>query len=144
MAAKRIVVGIDGSDESSLALQKAADIAHAMHAELKIVYVVPRHPPPGPAAYAISDEERRDLGEHDHAAALLAQAERTCRRPGLDVITETETGAVAETLADLADEGRADLVVVGHRGHGAVRRALLGSVADRLMQICTRPVLVVR
>jgi nucleotide-binding universal stress UspA family protein len=144
MATKRVLIGIDGSDESSAALRTAADIAQAMNAELEIVYVVPRQLPAGPDAYARSDEERRDLGEQQYAAALLAQAERSCRRPGLDVITETETGAVAETLADVADTRRADLVVVGHRGRGTVTRALLGSVADRLVQICTRPVLVVR
>jgi nucleotide-binding universal stress UspA family protein len=141
---KRIVVGIDGSDESSAALQKAADLAQALKGELNIVYVVPRQLPPGPDAYVHSEEERRDLIEHQYAAAILAEAERNCRRPGLDVTTETDRGAVAETLADLADARQAILVVVGHRGRGAVRRALLGSVADRLVQICTRPVLVVR
>jgi nucleotide-binding universal stress UspA family protein len=36
------------------------------------------------------------------------------------------------------------LVAVGHRGRGAIRRALLGSVADALVQICPKPVLVAR
>jgi len=36
-----------------------------------------------------------------------------------------------------------DLVVVGHRGRGALARLLLGSVADRLVQICPKPVLIV-
>jgi len=144
MTAKRILVGIDGSEEAGAALAKAADLAQALDAELDVVYVVPRHPPPGPDAYPLTEEERRDLTEHQYAAALLAQAERDVRRPGLQVLTETERGPVAETLADAAAARNADLVVVGHRGRDAVRRAFLGSVADRLVQICSRPVLVVR
>jgi len=139
MGSKRIVVGIDGSEESAAALRKAADLAEAIHAELQIVCIVPRNPPPGPD----SDAERRQLVEHRNAAEILAHAERSCRRPGLGVITETQTGPVAETLADIAESECADMVVVGHRGRDAVR-PFLGSVADRLVQVCNAPVLVVR
>jgi nucleotide-binding universal stress UspA family protein len=60
------------------------------------------------------------------------------------VETIVEPGAPAETLAELAKAGEVDLVVVGHRGRNALSRALMGSVADRLVQICSKPVLVVR
>jgi nucleotide-binding universal stress UspA family protein len=45
-------------------------------------------------------------------------------------------------LARAAEEWDAQLVVVGSRGQGLVRRVMLGSVSDRLVHICTRPVLV--
>lgn len=53
-------------------------------------------------------------------------------------------GAPAEVIADVALEGQFDLVVVGNKGRGAVTRMFLGSVADRVVHICTKPVLVVR
>jgi len=65
-------------------------------------------------------------------------------RGGRAAETIVEKGAPAETLAALAAAGDVDLVVVGHRGRNAVARALMGSVADRLVQICSKPVLVVR
>lgn len=141
---KRIVVGIDGSPESTLAAEKAADLAKATGSELDVVYVVPRRVPPGPDAYVRSEEERRDLVNHDYVAALLAEAERRCQRPGLVVNTETATGPIAETLADYAEEHGAAVVAVGYRGRGAVTRALLGSVAQRLSHISSKPVLIVR
>jgi nucleotide-binding universal stress UspA family protein len=47
-------------------------------------------------------------------------------------------------LAELAESGNFDLVVVGSKGRGAVSRMLVGSITDRLVHICKRPVLVVR
>ena len=43
-----------------------------------------------------------------------------------------------------AQSGDVEMVVVGHRGRGAIKRMLLGSVADRLVQICPKPGLIVR
>jgi nucleotide-binding universal stress UspA family protein len=140
---KRILVGVDGSPEAAAAAEKAADLAKAVGAQLQIAYVVPRRPPPGPEAY-LAPTDRHDLVERHYAAALLHDVELRCAREGLVVDTATHTGATAETLADAADAGKFDLIVIGHRGRGGVRRTLLGSVADRLVQISHKPVLVVR
>ena len=63
---------------------------------------------------------------------------------GIEPQTEILVGSPAEVLADRAAESDVDLVVIGHRGRSAAARVLLGSVADRLMQICGKSVLVVR
>jgi nucleotide-binding universal stress UspA family protein len=56
----------------------------------------------------------------------------------------TAVGPAAEALAELAQAPDIQMVVVGHHGRGAVKRLLLGSVAQRLVQISPKPVLVVR
>jgi nucleotide-binding universal stress UspA family protein len=88
-------------------------------------------------------EANWDMAEQGYAAALLREMEQRCQRPGVRIETMTATGAISETLAQTAGAW-ADLVVVGHRGRGAVKRMLLGSVADQLVQISPKPVLVVR
>ena len=140
---KRILVGVDGSPEAAAAVDKASEIARAIKADVLLAYVVPHHPPPGPETYA-PELVRDDKLEHGYAAAVLRDCETRCTTAGVAVDSMTRTGPVAETLADLAESRGVDLVVVGHRGRGGVRRALLGSVADRLVQISSRPVLVVR
>ncbi len=140
---KRFLVGVDGSPEAEAAVRKACELAKAFGAKLLLVYVAPQHLPRAAEAYA-AEVGGADMIEHDYVPALLFQAELGCRNAGVEAETTCRTGPVAETLADLAEAEGFDLVVVGHRGRGAVRRVLLGSVADRLVQICPRPVLVVR
>lgn len=140
---KRLLVGIDGSPEAAAAVQTAAGLAKALAAKLLLVFVAPRHMPRVTGSFE-AEAGGADLVEHDYVPALLFQAELACRHAGVEADTTCLAGPVAETLADLAETGDFDLVVVGHRGRGAVRRVLLGSVADRLVQICSRPVLVIR
>jgi nucleotide-binding universal stress UspA family protein len=140
---KRLLVGVDGSPESRAAAHKAAELARALGAQLLIAYVIAPFPPVSPSEFG-GAVENWDLAERNYAAALLREMEATCRREVAAVQTTTASGTAAEALAELARAPDIDLVVVGHRGRGAVKRLLLGSVADRLVQISPKPVLVVR
>jgi nucleotide-binding universal stress UspA family protein len=137
---RKILAGVDGSPESRAAAHKAAELARALGAQLLIAYAVAPFPPHSPLNYV----EGWDLAERKYATELLRELEGTCRREAGTVETTTVAGTAAEALAELARAPDIDLVVVGHRGRGAVERLLLGSVADRLVQISPKPVLVVR
>jgi nucleotide-binding universal stress UspA family protein len=138
---KEIIVAVDGSDASNHALEMAADIASKFGAHLTTINVyTPPYLPPDP--YAVSSGELeasvRKYGEDvARGAATVAQA-RGVRADWVAV-----SGAPAELIVDLAIEKDADLVVVGNRGRGAVKRALLGSVSSRLTHICNKPLLIV-
>jgi nucleotide-binding universal stress UspA family protein len=140
---KRILVGVDGSKESQAAATFAAKIAHATGAKLTVAAISFRPDPFGsPELLA-----RTQVFEAEQIASLTqltkgVAAEVAAR--GVEVDTMVESGTPAETLAELASRLDVDLVVVGHRGRGAIRRLLLGSVADRLVQIATKPVTIVR
>ena len=86
----------------------------------------------------------RDLmkDQFDAGKLLLAQAAHELGNPGVSAI-ELE-GPAAERIAEVAERDNYDLVVVGSRGRNAVARLFLGSVADRLVHICKKPVLVAR
>ena len=138
---KRILVGVDGSLESRAAADAAAELARQTHAQVTLAYVLPVPVPLAPDGY-LQSLAAWELAEREYGASLLR--ELAARYGDITVETVAPSGPPAETLADLGKSGDVDLIVVGHRGRGAVTRLLLGSVADRLVQIATRPVLVVR
>lgn len=63
---------------------------------------------------------------------------------GLEATFVHTVGHVAQAIADLAHEGRFDLVVMGSRGNGDVANLVLGSVATKVLAKCTTPVLLIR
>jgi nucleotide-binding universal stress UspA family protein len=138
-AMKTILVGVDGSFEAKATAEFGANLAQATGAKLVLAYCV------APLAAV----EAQPLGAYLEAEGVfgrqvLRELAARCARPGLAIDPLLVDGEPARRLASMALELDADLVAVGHRGRGAVRRVLLGSVADRLVQISPKPVLVVR
>jgi nucleotide-binding universal stress UspA family protein len=89
--------------------------------------------------------ERQDAALADGAAvvqqALLGL--RTLGMPEAEAETRVIEGDAGSALCDLADELDVSAIVVGSRGRGGIRRALLGSVSDHVVRHAGRPVLVV-
>ncbi|WP_244097095.1 universal stress protein [Burkholderia ambifaria] len=82
-----------------------------------------------------------------NGATAISDAETAFRRSGIRGIAKTidACGAdISDVLARAAAECDADLIVMGTHGRRGLRRALLGSVAESLVRIADRPVLVVR
>ncbi len=140
---KRILVGVDGSNESRNAARLAEEIARATGSQLIIASAVPPVIPTEVAPELVVQLEQWWRKEHDQANAIVKKAASSIG-PGIVVETMVIDGAPAVALAEFARAGDVELVVVGHRGRNAVARALLGSVADRLVQISPKPVLVAR
>ena len=139
---KRILVGVDGSKESRDAVKFAADIARAIEAQLVIASAVPGVSAIEGAPELVARAEEWAQKEREQATALVKEIASKVEK-GIVVETLVLSGPAALALADQARAGDVDLVAVGHRGRNAVARALLGSVADRLVQISPKPVLVV-
>ncbi|HUB06862.1 MAG TPA: universal stress protein [Myxococcales bacterium] len=136
-----IVVAIDGSEPSRRAEALAAEIAGKMGARLLLLHVVePIWVPVGdfgqetPVLQQEIEKDSRKLLETE--AARLSQGGQAVETLSLD-------GAPALAIVDVAQARKADLIVMGSRGLGSVRRFLLGSVADRVLHVSERPVLVV-
>lgn len=142
-----IVVGVDGSPSSTVAVEWAARDAEMRNVPLKLVHVVAplvAKPVGGwsditvPADYARMQEDRaRQIIEEAHKVAV--EAASPSRAP--HVTSEVLHGSMVPTLVDLS--AHADMVVVGCRGQGAVASALLGSVSSGLAHHAHCPVAVI-
>jgi nucleotide-binding universal stress UspA family protein len=140
-----VIVGADGSEPSSRAVDAAADVAAMTHAPLRIAYVA--HAPSMESWAYVESSKAGSESTHkvrEHADSTLeAAAERVrAAHPDASVSTEVLYGDPGPVLAELA--GRAGLVVVGSRGRGGFAGMLLGSTSHRLIHDATCPVMVVR
>ncbi|MEI7518884.1 MAG: universal stress protein [Mycobacteriaceae bacterium] len=143
-----IIVGVDGSPVSQVAVDWAAHAAALRGVALKLVHVL--NPPvvmafpevPMPAGYLQWQEEagRTLLATAVKTAEEAALAVGDGSRP-ITVTTEMVSGSSVPVLAELS--GRAQLIVVGCRGRGALARGLLGSVSTGVLHHATCPVAVV-
>jgi nucleotide-binding universal stress UspA family protein len=138
---KRILVAIDGSEPAARGARLAADIAARFGARLTLLYVVPRLLLP-PDVYGLTVEEV-EREHRAHADRILQGAIAALDGAGVEIDSQVLSGAPAETLAEAAAAPDVGLMVVGSRGQGAVARVLLGSVSDRLVHVCPKPILVV-
>lgn len=140
---KRIVVGIDGSEQGWSALERAAELARATGASLQIAHVTPPISPLAAEEYLPAASGWIEAQE-SYGRALLREAVARVKDRNIEVEPVSRLGSPAETLADLAQPAEVTMVVVGHRGRNLAARVLVGSVADRLVQISPKPVLVDR
>ena len=145
---KHILVAVDGSDTSNLALQEAIKLAKEQQAALRLVHVVDETPAymKMDIPYSIADYQKamREAGQK-----VLATCAATARQAGVEVDTKFVTLEVlAQRICDAINEEAkrwpADLVVIGTHGRHGFNHLMLGSVAEGVIRLATKPVLVIR
>ena len=171
---QRILVPVDGSTQSMKAVDLASDLALKFDAELTLLHVLLRgHMPEGlqralavevgrrsgsSSEYLVNlpqeimarvDDKRRTqftvdelkfIGEH-----LLSKAMQACRDKGLEKVQQrVEEGYAAEVILDVANDSKAELIVIGSRGLGRLGQMLMGSVSNKVVHLASCPVTVVK
>jgi nucleotide-binding universal stress UspA family protein len=136
---KTIVVGYDETDGAKRALEKAADIAKAFGSKLCVASVAPiNEPASGRGAGGIdpTDTPEQHVAELHHAKAFLDGK-------GVQAEYQAAVGEPADAIVLYAEQQNADLIVVGTREVGLVRRLLGQSVSDQVAHHAHRDVLIV-
>jgi nucleotide-binding universal stress UspA family protein len=140
----RIVVGVDGSAPSALALTWALDEARMRGATLQVVHAwhVPgmAMAPYGDAALPVVSPEDLEKAGHEVVTEMLLDAGD--RTDGVPVTTSVERGRAGRVLVEAA--AGADLLVVGCRGHGNLTGMVLGSVSNQVVHHAPCTVTVVK
>jgi nucleotide-binding universal stress UspA family protein len=138
---RNVLVAVDGSPDAEQALTEAIDLAESEHTRLTLITAVPQIPATGLLVPgAVTD---------DAIANTRAWAEAILRRAldqvpdDLPVSTVLTDKPIRPALIRQIKDGHHDLVVMGSRGRGAVRSALLGSVSHYVLHHTPVPVLIV-
>ncbi len=145
---RRILVPTDFSEHSEHAVKYAASMAARNEGHVTILHVAPDIPaivspiPESTAMQAWSFTEA--LRERRTAAHGRMDDEIGPYLGDVEFEVLFEEGEPASTIARIADEREIDLVVMGSHGRTGLRRALLGSVAERTVRLAEVPVLIVR
>ncbi|HEY6093888.1 MAG TPA: universal stress protein [Gallionellaceae bacterium] len=144
---KRILVAVDGSQTAELALQEAIKLAKEAGARLRIVHAIDvvniNMGAEFPNALEIADAISRN------GQAILRKAEAAASAAGVTVETRllelnTLSQRIPEAIAADADAWPADLIVICTHGRRGLSHLLLGSVAEGVMRVATKPVLLIR
>lgn len=145
---KRILVGTDFSPESHQALAHALRIARRLDATLLLAHAG-THIEPTAAALAPESaaliEYQKIVAEHEvENRTRLSQLVREVQAQGFKAEEHLIDGFADTALRDAAEALNADLVVIGTHGRTGLKRLLLGSVAERVVRLCRRHVMVAR
>ena len=141
----KILLATDSSEEATLAAKTAADIAQKTGSELYVVHARPVPVYIDPATDRISDVQGAEETVKGEAQQLLdTQVEQIKAAGGTVAEAYVRLGRPAQEIVNLADNIGAGLIVMGSRGLGGIRRALMGSVSDSVVRHAHCPVMVVR
>ncbi len=148
------MVPLDGSEPSKNALNQAVSIAEKYDSELILLAVVPRvmvpvFPDEGFGAAPVTaakdmaryQEKMKEIYEN---VLVEAKADVSLNHPKLKVDTVLREGRPSATIVDIAENDGVDLIVMGSRGIGGITGWILGSTSRRVVDSCTRPILIVK
>ena len=145
---KRILVAVDGSDTSNLALKEAVNLAKEHKATLRLIHIVDETPAYTmvDSPYPVADYQKilREAGEK-----VLAASANKVRDAGVAIntklaIVESLTQRICDVINEDAANWPADLIVIGTHGRRGFNHLLLGSVAEGVIRLAKKPVLIIR
>jgi nucleotide-binding universal stress UspA family protein len=140
---EHFLVPLDGSEVGEAILGPAADLGRAMGARFTLLHVVSPHVTLGARAALLPAGQLTERQER--AEAYLAGVVERLAAEGIDARWKIESHfAPARAILKVAEEDQADLVAISTHGYTGVKRAILGSVTDKVLRGAQWPLLVKR
>lgn len=141
-----VLVPVDFSDGSLVALQHASTWAARFGAEVDLLHVCE------PPSFAPAGDTHSPIDEPRLVELIQSRAEHAMRRFGEDARARglafrswfCEAGSPALCIVERAKAGNYDLIVMGTRGRTGLSRLMMGSVAERVVRLASCPVVTVR
>jgi len=142
---KHILIPVDGSPTSMLAVGKAAALAKTFGSTVTALYVVDPYPFTGVGADFAYGQAQYLSAATAEANAALDAAKKAVEDAGVPVTTLVGEGhAVHDGIVRAVESTGADLIVMGSHGRRGLEKLVLGSVTQRVLGVVHVPVLVVR
>ncbi|OUY06358.1 universal stress protein [Acinetobacter populi] len=146
MAYQHILVPVDGSDTSLVAVKQAADLAKAFGSKVTAICVLTLDPFIG-VEFINTRDMQDDYLKQARAGIqqILDQAKQQFAQQGIEVDTKIVEGQIIhKEIVNAVEQLHADLLVIGSHGRKGIKKMVLGSVAQSVLGEINIPVLVVR
>lgn len=140
---KTILVAVDFSDATPLAINHAVSLAEQLKCKVWLLHVAP--PEPDFVGYRAGPPHVREQVAHEirKSHERIQILEQQMREKGLDVSALLIQGPTQEKILQEIERLKADLVIMGSHGHGAVKHLLVGSVTEGVLRKAPCPVMVI-
>ncbi|MBL7891433.1 MAG: universal stress protein [Bacteroidia bacterium] len=140
MTKKKILVPVDFSDQSLIALGQSYNLARKYQAEITLLYVIEDH---GLVSKLFSKEQDDSLKKQveENLTKLAADVEK---KQGINVTTMVARGSVYDKVAEVADMISALFIIMGTNGATNIKRKFIGSNALRVVREANVPVITIR
>jgi nucleotide-binding universal stress UspA family protein len=132
-----VLVATDGSEYSYEAARQFIKLTHGTRHQIKVLYVMPLLTVGRDSGYFQMEQEREGMAALNAVRGIFSEI-------AIPVETELLQGIPANTMLQVAREGKYDLIVMGHRGRGGFRELLLGSVSKSVIHDAPCSVLIGR
>ena len=148
----KILVCTDGSKQSKKVVEEASKIAGGCNAdEVAILYVYdhkPEFPYPGEGVYLKGEDIERwkkfEEEQKEDKKKILFEALQVFEGKNIKASTIFKEGHASETIVNVASEGGFDMIVIGSRGLGGLKKLFLGSVSNAVVQHAKASVLTIK
>lgn len=144
---RRILVATDGSASADAAVELVDGLSWPPGTAFRVVEAIDLGPGLVGGAWpslALAQADELESALHDAAGQDVSDAQHRLDRPDREVTGAVLHGRAASAIVGEARTWRADLIVVGSRGHGTISSMLLGSVSSEVLDHAPAPVLVAR
>jgi nucleotide-binding universal stress UspA family protein len=143
VSVKHILVPVDFSETSELAVDHAVSFAKLFNAKITLLNVVEYLMFPNDI-YAVSGVDAMRSQFNEESKRQLARMEQRLSNSGLQIKSLIRTGRAAHEAVEAAKDLKVDLIVIGAHGYKGFTHVLLGSTAEKIVRLAPCPVLTVR
>jgi nucleotide-binding universal stress UspA family protein len=137
---RKIIIASDGSEGAARALSAAINLAKMHNADLHMVSV--EELPQFPASVGEVIEEK--VAANHFFENVITRAKAQAQAQGVKLTTHMVSGHAVKTIVEFVEREHADLLVIGFMGHSALYNRLIGSTTDRLVELASCTVMVVK
>ncbi len=137
----KILLATDGSENARRAAAEAAGLARELSSHVILVYI--NNSPPSQSRLVKANFDVHSILEED-AKSEIKNTLEFYEKDGLPYTLKVAIGDPAAEIIEIAAKEKADLIIIGSRGLGAIQGVVMGSVSRKVAQHATCPVMIVK